>query len=220
MQRDEDAGWSEKPQGAFRLRYPEDELRHGWLALLLDAYAIIDRGIARAIESETRKRHVGLACIKGCAACCRTHRDIPLYPLEMVGIYWFCVEKMDPAVREILKGQLSRFTVGGTCPFLIDSSCSIHPMRPVACRQFNVFGNACAEGEDPFHTRRKDVLTPLKEYVEKAFVVMMPFYGITKEADKLRAARQGLLHSQATNLKSYNWRALRKRMDDFDAGSL
>lgn len=205
--------------GMFRVRYADDEARHPWLPLLLDAYAIIDKGVAEAIEGEAMRRQVKLACGKGCAACCRTHRDIPLYPLEAVGIYWFCAEKMNPAVREILKGRLSRFREGGACPFLIDSSCSIHPVRPVACRQFNVFGTPCAEGEDPFHTRRRDVLTPLKEYLEKAFIVMMPFYGITKEADKGRAARQGLLHGQAVNLKAYNWRALRKRMDAFDAGA-
>ncbi|MBS1114086.1 MAG: hypothetical protein H6Q92_1849, partial [Nitrospirae bacterium] len=37
------------------------------------------------------------------------------------------------------------------------------------CRQFNVFGSPCAEGEDPYYTRREDVLLPIKQYTDRAF---------------------------------------------------
>jgi hypothetical protein len=40
-----------------RLTFPDDEATHDWLA-----------------------------CAKGCAACCRAHLTIPVYPLELVGI--------------------------------------------------------------------------------------------------------------------------------------
>ena len=51
--------------------------------MLLDAYAIIDKGIAVAIKEYEEKSTARLACKKGCAHCCSTHKDIPVYPLEL-----------------------------------------------------------------------------------------------------------------------------------------
>ncbi len=99
------------------------------------------------------------ACGRGCAACCRSHLTIPVYPLELIGIYWYPVEKVAGRIRDKLEKQLAEYRPNTPCPFLVDAACSIHPMRPMACRQLNVFGKVCAEGEDAYHTRRQDVLT-------------------------------------------------------------
>jgi Fe-S-cluster containining protein len=206
--------------GSYRLRFPEDEQRHSWLPMLLDAYAIIDCGITLAIKREERRRNVTLACRKGCDHCCHTHKDIPLFPLEMVGIYWFGIEKPGPPVREILMVQLLKYERGACCPFLIQGACAIHPVRPVSCRQFNVFNRPCGKGEDPYYTRREDVLTPPREYTERAFSVMLPFYGITGREDRLRAIRENVIHSQVSNLKSCDWKGLGKRMESFDTGAV
>jgi len=199
-----------------RLRFPDDESRFAWLSMLLDAYEIIDRGVSIAIKKE-EKKGMRLACKKGCDNCCHTHRDIPIYPLEIVGMYWFCVEKMDLSSRANLKKQLSTYRIGGSCPFLIHGSCSVHLLRPIACRQFNVFNKPCKNAEDPYYTRRHDVLTPLQEYTERAFLIMLPFYGITIETEKRRIIKNNLIHTQASNLKAYNWKKLSEKMDDFDA---
>jgi len=198
-----------------RLKFPE-ETRHPWLPLLLDAYAVIDQGVARAIKKE-RKGGFKLACKRGCANCCRAHTDIPLYPLEIVGIYWYSTEKINGPSREKLKAQLRAGGAGPPCPFLVEGACSIHPMRPVSCRQFNVFGKPCAEGEDPFFTRREDVLTPIKEYAERAFYIMLPFYGITDGEERRRAVEKGYLHTQAQNLQRCDWKKLAALMDEFDS---
>ncbi len=200
----------------MRLHFPDDESKFGWLPMLLDAYAIIDRGVAAAITREEKRQNTKVACKKGCSSCCHTHKDIPMYPLELVGVYWFVIEKTVQPLRAVLKKQLLSFEKGGPCPFLTDDSCSIHPLRPVACRQFNVFRKPCEKDEDPFFTRRDDVLTPIQEYVDQAFTIMLPFYGITNEADKVRAIQQNLIHTQVSNLKSYKWRKLSERMDEFD----
>lgn len=199
-----------------RVQFPEDEIKFRWLPLLLDAYAIVDQGIAVAVSAEEEKRNLNLSCRKGCDNCCRTHKDIPVYPLELVGIYWFSTEKIVQPVREILERQLSNHIKGDPCPFLIDSSCSIHLIRPIACRQFNVFTRQCEEGEDPFYTRRDDVLTPIKDYTDQAFYTMLPFYGITDEADKIHAIKNNLIHSQVRILQSCNWKELVGIMTDFD----
>ncbi|MBF0456464.1 MAG: YkgJ family cysteine cluster protein [Nitrospirae bacterium] len=200
----------------WRCRYPESELRLPWLSMLLDAYAIIDKGIAHAIEKEIKKHKSPLACKNNCDSCCRTHTDIPVYPHEMTGIYWFAAEEMDHNVRTLLRQRILTPPTDASCLFLINASCSIHPVRPAACRQFNVFNRPCAEGEDPFFTRRKDVLTPIPQYTDKAFYAVLPFYGITTEPEKLNAIKSKIIHTQAKNLKSLKWFNMLKAMDNFD----
>ncbi len=217
-----------KKSARERLRFPEDEARLKWLPLLLEAYSIIDAGVQHAIneveKEKTQKRK--LACGKGCGNCCSTHTDIPLYPLELAGIYWFCTEKMGPPVREALKERLRLNLKAArenqkSCVFLEiqngGGSCSIHPIRPVSCRQFNVFGKRCGPGEDPFFTRRGDVLTPIRQYTDRAFLVMLPFYGIKDEAQKAKAVKDGLIHTQVMNLPSHDWAGLLKVMEEFDS---
>ena len=139
-----------------RLHFPGEERRLPWLSPLLDAYAIADTGVAVAIRHTEKKQKMKLACGKGCGSCCVHQKDLPLYPHEIVGIYWYASEKLSGPVREQLKNRLAAAASG--CPFLIDNSCAIHPVRPIGCRQFNVFSAPCAPGEDPYYTRRDDVL--------------------------------------------------------------
>ncbi|MCG6553208.1 MAG: YkgJ family cysteine cluster protein [Candidatus Magnetominusculus sp. LBB02] len=200
----------------WRLRYPECEQRLPWLSMLLESYAIFDKGIAHAIKKEIKKHKLRLACMNNCDNCCRTHADIPVYPHEMPGIYWYVAEQMDSSLRTALRGRIISPAADSSCLFLINSSCAVHPVRPAACRQFNVFNRQCAEGEDPFFTRRKDVLTPDKQNTDKAFYAVLPFYGITSEAEKNKAIKTQIIHTQAKNLKSLKWQALLKAMDDFD----
>jgi Fe-S-cluster containining protein len=189
-----------------RLHFPQDEKRLPWLPMLLDAYAIADTGINIAIRDEEKHRTVRLACRKGCGSCCVHQRDIPLYPHELVGIYWYVTEKLSPAVRDVLKRHLASHTPASPCPFLIEGSCSIHPLRPLGCRQFNVFTMPCEQGEDPYHTRREDVLTPIQDYTDRAFAAVLPFYDLKKESDAGKAVR--LIRSQIMNLQTFNWNRL------------
>ena len=200
---------------ARRLSFPEDEKDHPWLSALLEAYCIVDKGIVHAIDAEKKKGRK-LACAKGCSTCCRTHKDIPVYPLELVGITWYVTEKIAGAAREVLRKQLEGYKEHDPCPFLIEGACSVHPMRPMACRQFNVFGKPCEEGEDPYYTRREDVLDPVKKYVDQAFFIMLPFYGVEKESERIRIVETGEFHKMAKELQAFNWKSLTGKMNSFD----
>jgi len=94
--------------------------------------------------------------------------------------------------------------------------CSVHPMRPISCRQFNVFGTPCAEGEDPYYTRREDVLSPIRKYVDRAFFIMLPFYGIQREAQRWKIIESGAVHQVVKLMQTCNWRSLAEKMDEFD----
>ena len=192
-----------------RLHYPGDEKRLPWLPLLLDAYAMADEGVALAIRNEEKRRRQRLACGKSCGSCCEHQKDLPLFPHELVGIYWYVLEKVGASERKILKDRLGERTADSPCPFLFDGSCSIHPMRPMGCRQFNVFGQPCAPGEDPYYTRRGDVLTPLADYTDRAFAAVIPFYELV-ETDPAAAIR--LIRAQIMNLQTFDWGKLAGNM--------
>lgn len=189
-----------------RLHFPDDEKRLAWLPALLDAYAVADTGVAIAIRDAEKKGRKKLACGKGCGACCVHQKDLPLYPHEIVGIYWYASEKLAGPAREALKKRLADHDAHPGCPFLVDESCSIHPVRPFGCRQFNVFTTPCAPGEDPFFTRNDDVLKPLQEYLDRAFAAVIPLYSGVRKEDVSGSIRT--IRAQIMNLLSYDWSKL------------
>jgi Fe-S-cluster containining protein len=198
-----------------RLSFPFEEARFPWLPPLLDAYYTTDQGVAEGIRrAQAQGRR--LACARGCAACCRSHTTIPVYPLELIGMTWYATEQVRDSERERLKQQLRDHRSRPGCPFLVDEACAIHPMRPMACRQFNVFDRVCDEGEDAYYTRRADVLTPIKRISDDAFYLMMPFYGIRKNSERRRAVREGRQHAMARVLRELNRASAAKKMDEFD----
>lgn len=199
-----------------RLHFDQAEQRIQGLSALLEAYYVTDQGVHEAIRREQAQGRQ-LACAKGCSTCCHTHADIPVYPLELIGIYWYATEQLDDPVREALKARLAAYPQDEGCPFLLDGACAIHPLRPMACRNFNVFGQPCAEGEDAYHTRRQDVLTPLRRYQNDALFLMLPFHGVKAKGERRRAIKDGSVHLIARVLKSLDWPRLAERMAAFDA---
>lgn len=192
--------------GAFELKYP-------WLTILLDAYKVVDEGVSSDIEKYKTKSGKPHACQKGCAWCCSL-KDIPVYPLEINGIYWYVIEMLSSPVREaVIENLRTASDPKAPCPLLVDSACSIYPLRPAACRQFNVFGRACTEDEDPFFTRRADVLTPSEDWRIRAFAITLPFYGMNVKGEiQVMMAADEIIHSKALNLKSQKWAKLAELM--------
>lgn len=195
----------------FRLSFPEDEKKYPWLPLLLNAFAIMDEGVKEDINNEIKKGR-RLACKKGCSNCCETHRDIPIYPIEIVGIYWYVLEKIDDTIYYELKNALINHKKGDLCPFLINKACSIYEMRPLACRQFNVFNLQCNKGEDAYYTRFNDVLKPSYNYLGKALYETTPFYGIWENKERIDFINTGRLNSLVKILQNYPWIELARRM--------
>ena len=191
-----------------RLRFPEDEKRQPWLPLLLEIQYLTNQGVAAAIKADGRK----LACARGCASCCRTHTDIPVYPLELMGIAWYATEKLTGDLRDRVRAQLQQHRDLGACPFLVDEACTIHPLRPMACRQFNVFVTVCAAGEDTFHTRRGDVLQPDAKRKDEALREMLRHHNVKDGRERRRLVESGEVHRLAQSLREMRWETLAARM--------
>ena len=199
-----------------RLNFASDEKVHPWLSMLLEAYYLADKGIAEALKAEARKGRRP-ACAKGCSHCCKTHQTIPVYPIELVGLSWYVTEKINGPERGVIKTQLNNYEENDPCPFLVEGACSVHPLRPVSCRQFNVFNKPCAEGEDPYYTRREDVLTPIRKYTDRAFFIILPFYGIRSEAERWKIIESGAVHHVVKLMQTCNWKSLAEKMEEFDS---
>jgi len=198
-----------------RLSFPADESVHPWLSMIVDAYYMIDKGIAEALKTESRKGRK-TACSKGCSSCCKTHSTIPVYPLELVGLAWYVTEKVKGHGREAIKSLLKQYEENDPCPFLIGGACSVHPVRPVSCRQFMVLGEPCGEGEDPYYTRREDVLTPIKKYTDRAFFIMLPFYGVESETERWKIIESGAVHQVVKLMQTCKWQSLAEKMEEFE----
>ncbi len=198
-----------------QLSFPADEAKNSWLPILLNVYHQTDKGVYEAVQKREKKGEK-LACAKGCSSCCTTHTTIPVYPMELLGIYWYTIEVITGEVRETIIKQLKQFDSDCKCPFLIEpqGACGIHPIRPMACRYFNVFNTPCEVDEDPYYSRRKDVLTPIAKHKNKALELMLPFHGIIEPAKKREAIKTGYLHDFAQNLQELEWDKLAKRMEN------
>ncbi len=202
--------------GPDALSFPEAQAKFPWLTLLLQAYHIADLGLAQAIaQQQARGRQ--LACAKGCSACCRSHSTIPVYPMELAGLAWYASEQVAEPLRATLRAQLAAHASGSPCPFLVEGVCSVHPLRPMACRQFNVFGRACAEGEDAYYTRREDVLDPVASAMDEAFYTMLPYYGIRGDTARREFVAAGAQHQFVRVLQTCRWPSLAQKMAEFDA---
>ena len=142
------------PPGAVRL----SEL--AWNAMNIDEKLV---GMAVAAEAKEGR---AVSCRKGCGACCR--QAVPLSPAEafMIAdvVASFPAERKamtlqrfaearerlhagrfgdrsldsGAADEDVLALGLDYFRLGIPCPFLVDESCSIHPSRPSACREYLV----------------------------------------------------------------------------------
>ena len=196
-----------------RVSFPEEEKKSTWLSFLLDTCLAADTQVRDEIGSELSKKGRSLACTKGCSTCCKTHITIPVYPLELLGIYWYAIDVIVGEKREMIQEQLRSYTHGDGCPFLVEGACGIHPMRPLACRYFNVFGKPCGDGEDPFYSRRKDVLTPDEKQKNKVVSHMLPYHGITGRQEKKEAIKTNYLFQHVRNLQEVDWPKLGERMN-------
>jgi Fe-S-cluster containining protein len=117
------------------------------------------QGLVSAVV-EAAERGKAISCRKGCGACCR--QLVPVSRTEGERLLQL-VEAMPDERRETLKtkfaaaaaaieaaglkdrqGRSDRelstayFALGVPCPFLEEESCSIHPERPLVCREYLV----------------------------------------------------------------------------------
>lgn len=117
------------------------------------------QGLVNAVV-EAAEMGKAISCRKGCGACCR--QLVPVSRTEGERLLQV-VQEMPAERREVVKARFAAaeaaievgglkdrqgrsdrelstayFALGVPCPFLEDESCSIHPERPLVCREYLV----------------------------------------------------------------------------------
>lgn len=188
------------PVLSFR-RVREAAPRLPWLTALIEACSILDRGVARGVAASGRTP----SCCAGCHACCS--QLIPISTIETLGLRWFALSHlrgdMALAVGRALLAQRQE-----PCPFLVDGVCAVYPLRPLACREYIVFGSPCLAGERPDVSRPHDVL-PLPRIAQlQAFTVLLPFYGVMGSDAREAALQNRLVLRDTRLLQQLDWQGL------------
>ncbi|MHC1790059.1 YkgJ family cysteine cluster protein [Solidesulfovibrio sp.] len=186
-------------------RFSEDAGRMPWLAALLQAYAVLDAGVAEAVAATNRKP----ACNVGCHVCCR--QPIPVSTLEVQGLRWFALTRLETRPGRVV-GQALSSPAGRDCPFLVDGQCAAYAVRPMACREFVVFGRACAAGERPEVLRPKDVLALPAAAQRRAFSLLLPHYGIQEAEARDTALHDRLVLRDSRLLRDLDWSGLARAL--------
>lgn len=142
--------------------------------LLPIARAIAEKVIGQALADLPKDKHV--TCKAGCGACCRQLvpisepeafmlvalvRDMPAVRRQAIlerfrdaeaklvksGLWDLLSNRANWEPEHVRTVGLDYFHQGIPCPFLEDESCSIHPDRPISCREYLVTSDPkyCAE---------------------------------------------------------------------------
>ena len=153
---------------------------------LLPTLHELSNHIVDGVEKKVHKQGAKITCKKGCGACCRQHVPIsPAEARLMAAIVnnmpepgrSELMERFEQAVERLRASgvmdhamnyhRLSEQATGAmvkayfklqiACPFLVDESCSIHPFRPLICREYLVISPAshCAKLEEEHIKRLK-----------------------------------------------------------------
>ncbi len=207
--------YAEHPAVVARKRYP-GEKQYPWLSTLSDAYAVDDYEREADIRLAEAQRGQSVACHEGCANCCRIHA-IPVMPLEFMGISWYLLEVCSGDIMRQIRPRLLNYSQSAECPFLLSASCAIYPVRPLACRDFFVFGKPCQPTEDPFVTRPYDMHPPnltISRYVAFRLFDYEGFH-CANETDKEKAFYNGAIVANSRPMHELDWAAFVQRSRSF-----
>jgi Fe-S-cluster containining protein len=135
---------------------------------LLPIIQSFENSIIGHVASQAGEVGLAISCKAGCGACCRQMVPVSIFEAEALahwirslppeqqqaiearfhqsltalsksGIINRLVEEDWLADHETSTNMaIDYFRLGVPCPFLIDESCSIHPMRPLSCREYLV----------------------------------------------------------------------------------
>lgn len=157
---------------------------------LLPLAQTLSDAVVNATVQEVEQLGTKISCCKGCGACCRQLVPISEVEARRIAeVVQSLPEPRQSQVRAKFEDALSRlkdaglldklhdperwyregyipfgmeyFRLGIPCPFLEEESCSIHPDRPVTCREFLVTTPA-AHCQNPSAETVKSVRLPLR----------------------------------------------------------
>lgn len=192
-----------------RPSYSQEQF-NSWLSTLLDIYQLIDSWVT--VDTGIRGIEKKIVCRKGCGYCCKL-LTVPINHLEFRGLCWYVSEILQGEERHRVKCRFLSHDEESECPFLIDNSCIVHPLRPIACRQFFVLNRPCSKGENPWLTRRGDIYCALNQRISWMIATRyFPLFGLTNAEEQWKAYEEGFLSENDRPLNSYSWAMISQKI--------
>jgi Fe-S-cluster containining protein len=138
------------------------------LTSLLPVLQSFDSSMINHVVNEATEAGHPISCRKGCGACCRQMVPLSIFEAEFLGNWFHSLPKERQTELEqrfhrgliklkeagvldkimdsewgadeesFIQMAIDYFGAGVPCPFLEDESCSIHPIRPLVCREYLV----------------------------------------------------------------------------------
>jgi hypothetical protein len=126
---------------AFHLEVPEAPTT---LEALLPVFQGLSNEVARRAAAKAVAGGKAISCRAGCGACCR--QAVPVAEAEAHMIAALVASRLVdmPDGKTVIDVGTKYFGLGVACPFLEAESCSIHPDRPLRCREYFVTTPAAA----------------------------------------------------------------------------
>ena len=141
---------------------------HTTLTNLLPVIQNLENAILSQVSAEAVQAGSPISCRAGCGACCRQLVPVSLFEAEALMLWMKSLpeerrtqleERFNRALSALREAgvldsildqswaleqekatelAIEYFHAGVACPFLEDESCSIHPFRPLSCREYLV----------------------------------------------------------------------------------
>ncbi len=129
------------------MEYLADGLSKDRLALLMvAAYEAVD-SLITSFRNRCLRERLHVDCAKGCSWCC--YQAVLVSPQEVLLISRYLSDELADAQQQVICWNArEKQAVTGTmsvreflqylqpCPFLLENSCLIYPVRPMACRVY------------------------------------------------------------------------------------
>lgn len=161
------------------------------LTELLPIIQNLENAIVGRVCGEAEEAGSPISCKAGCGACCRQLVPVSLFEAEALSEWMRSLPREQQAALEerfhqaltklrdagaiekilderwVTDGELTTqlavdyFHAGVACPFLENESCSIHPIRPLSCREYMVTSDPVL-CDDPAANHVSGVRLPLK----------------------------------------------------------
>jgi Fe-S-cluster containining protein len=138
--------------------------------VLLPSLQQLSDRVVEGVGDKARRNGLEISCRKGCGACCRQLVPISPAEARLLAVIVenmpteaqaLIRERFDQAVQRLQASGLQEqainyhrlpkseirsmgrayFELGIPCPFLNDEACSIHPIRPLVCREYLVISS-------------------------------------------------------------------------------
>jgi Fe-S-cluster containining protein len=158
---------------------------------LLPVLQNLENSLIGKVAQEAAAAGQPISCRAGCGACCRQLVPVSIFEAEAMNEWFRELPQEQRAVieqrfhhallalrengvlqqlleeewvrdeRSVAQLAIDYFHAGVACPFLVDESCSIHPIRPLSCREYLVTSppERC---DDPVGTPVDAVKLPFK----------------------------------------------------------